>query len=149
MIKRITRSPDIKKLSKLISLFNRTITKKDIELTLKNPDYRLFISEDYLGMGVVFFINDFGRILCEIQDMVVLPKYRRRGIGTEIMNALINEVKSESKKCGFPIHIYLTSNIKRKEANNLYKKVGFKQIAYGKGKNGTNLYKLIIKSNPK
>lgn len=67
-----------------------------------------------------------------LQSIMVIPEYQRQGIGTEIINRLLNKVK-EYKEKSLELRCYLFS-CKGKET--LYKKFGFvtrPNDAYGAG----------------
>jgi N-acetylglutamate synthase-like GNAT family acetyltransferase len=65
-----------------------------------------------------------------IEDVVVHEKYRRKGVGMELINRIIKEAKRINLK-----KIDLTSRPSRIEANNLYKKIGFNTVE-------TNVYRI-------
>ena len=83
--------------------------------------------------GAVFRIitlgdNDIGRLIVDrsgkdmqIIDLQILPAYRRQGIGSSIIGALIHEAASG----GVSAHLHV--ELENKDAQNLYRRLGFKQ----------------------
>jgi ribosomal protein S18 acetylase RimI-like enzyme len=57
-----------------------------------------------------------------VEDVVTHPAYEGRGIGTLVNKRLIEEARRLGMK-----HIDLTSNPKRKAANHIYQKLGYKR----------------------
>lgn len=86
-------------------------------------------------MGVIYFVRTFTVNYAGIGDIVIDKNYRRLGLGEKIVKRLIALAKE--KKVNY---IRLTSNPKRKEANALYKKLGFE-----KDTRKTNRYILYLK----
>ena len=126
---------------------DKILTKDELEKCLKNKNFYLLIAFKKgipVGVGTVFFQKNLRRWIAEIHDVVVDCDYRKQGIGTEIVKKLVTTAKDFAEKNKAKIKLYLTSRPARKEANNLYKKLGFVQVAKAQGSWGTNLYKLII-----
>lgn len=71
--------------------------------------------------------------IADVESVVVSTKYRGRGYGKELMNAMIDVAKQLNVH-----HIQLTSNPKRVVANQLYQDIGFERY-------DTNCYKMVIK----
>ena len=68
-----------------------------------------------------------------VEDVVVLSAYRGQGIGRTLLQRIIDFAGSKLS----PIDLHLTSNPSRKEANALYKELGFVQRE-------TNVYQMIL-----
>lgn len=100
--------------------------------------------------GTHFFavLEDFGRIvgcasLCvfdsptgrkaSVEDVVVSSSCRGRGIGRQLVEAIIDYARLELA----PVEIHLTSRPHRVAANELYRSLGFQQKE-------TNVYRLCI-----
>ncbi|MFT3952208.1 MAG: GNAT family N-acetyltransferase [Oscillospiraceae bacterium] len=71
-------------------------------------------------VGMARLVTDGGYI-AYIADVLVLPEYQRRYIGTELMNRVMANVR-ERRKDGYQIHLVLMS-AKGKES--FYKQFGF------------------------
>lgn len=120
---------------------------------LQDKNFHLFVAEDMLkdqmssllGMGSIFFQKNLGSWIAEIHDIVVDKKERDKGFGKKIVARLIEEAKEFASSKKGPIKLYLTSRPNRVKANNLYIKLGFVLVAKATGKQGTNLYKMVIK----
>jgi ribosomal protein S18 acetylase RimI-like enzyme len=67
-----------------------------------------------------------GRILSDgvsdayIQDLVILPKYRNKGIGQQLVETLVDHCKSKK--------IHWIALIAEPDQDRFYKSVGFKQM---------------------
>lgn len=83
-----------------------------------------------VGMATMVILKMPTGSVGRIEDVVVHDKFRRMGIGKTLILKLIDE----SRRIGLQ-GVALTSNPKRIEANQMYKKLGFKKIE-------TNVYKL-------
>ncbi len=59
----------------------------------------------------------------ELSKMAVASEFRGKGIGKKLAEAIIDKARSEQAKI-----IFLDSNTCLKEAINLYKKLGFKEV---------------------
>ena len=92
-----------------------------VEEALNNTLYSLCVYDDEKLIGFGRIIGD-KTIFLYIQDIIVIPEYQSKKIGTGIMNNLINKV-NEYKKINPAIRTYLGAD-KNKEG--FYKKVGFK-----------------------
>lgn len=57
-----------------------------------------------------------------LEDLVVETKFRRKGIGQSLVNAILDYASSQGL-----MRVDLTSNLKRFAAHELYKKAGFEQ----------------------
>ncbi len=65
--------------------------------------------------------------LCELERIAVLTKYRGKGLGKALFNALIKEANSEYKKHGFKLRkLYILTHADNKKAQAFYKKLGCK-----------------------
>lgn len=58
-----------------------------------------------------------------IQDLMVHPDYRGRGIGTELMNRMIGHLKDQN--------IYMISVVYESALSNFYKRFGFFEMLSG------------------
>lgn len=126
---------------------------RGIDILMHELSFKSFCSESLLKNALndsnvhIFVIREDGHIiatgtLCvkhtlefaiaDIESVVVSSKYRGRGYGKELMDAMIDMAKSLNVH-----HIQLTSNPKRVAANQLYQDIGFERY-------DTNCYKMMI-----
>ena len=91
-----------------------------VEEALKNTLYSYCGYDNSKLIGYGRIIGD-KTIFLYIQDIMVVPKYQNRKIGTEIMNGLLKKIK-EYRKISPDIRVYLGAS-KGKES--FYKKFGF------------------------
>lgn len=91
-----------------------------IEEALKNTIYSLCVYDEEKLIGYGRIIGD-KTIFLYIQDIMVIPEYQGKKIGTEIMNKLLEKI-NEYKKINPDIRTYLGAS-KGKES--FYEKFGF------------------------
>lgn len=91
-----------------------------IEEALKNTLYSVSIYDDDKIIGFGRMIGD-KTIFLYIQDIMVIPEYQGKKIGTKIMNSLLEEVE-KYKKINPNIRVYLGASKGKEE---FYKKFGF------------------------
>jgi len=91
-----------------------------VEEALKHTLYSLCVYDGANLIGYGRMIGD-KTIFLYIQDVMVIPKYQNKGIGTEIVNCLLKQVK-EYKKMNPHIRTYLGAS-KGKES--FYEQFGF------------------------
>ena len=91
-----------------------------IEEALKNTIYSLCAIENNRLIGYGRIIGD-KTIFLYIQDVMVIPEYQNKKIGSQIMNGLLEKIK-EYKKVNPKIRVYLGAS---KEKEEFYKKFGF------------------------
>lgn len=87
-----------------------------------------------VGMATILFVSQLRGDVAWIHDVVVHEAYRGRGIGEELLLALVEE----GCRRGVP-YIDLTSRPSRVAANALYAKIGFER-------RDTNVYRLRLDS---
>ena len=92
-----------------------------VEEALKNTLYSVTIYDDNKIIGYGRLIGD-KTIFLYIQDVMVIPEYQNKKIGTKIMNLLIDKV-NEYKKINPNIITYLGAS---KGKEKFYEKFGFK-----------------------
>ncbi len=123
----------VNKLLPQLSKRSEEITLSDLEEILDQPQFYLFLAYcdgNIVGMATFFFQKTFTKPqgFGHVEDVVVDNNYRNRGVGTAIIKKLCNYASI------FKLNrIELTSNSKRKTANRVYQKSGFK-------KRETNVY---------
>ena len=96
--------------------------KIEVEKAIKNSIYTIAVFDENNPVGMGRLIGD--GIYFVIVDVVVKPDYQRKGIGTNIINMLIDYVDKETIR-GSRSSIQLISE-KGKEG--FYEKLGFKKI---------------------
>ncbi len=96
--------------------YENHITQKALE----NTFYSVSIYEDD---GIIGYGRMIGDTICflYIQDVMVMPEYQGRQIGTMVMNKLLEKVK-EVKKENPNLRVYLGAS---KEREAFYEKFGF------------------------
>lgn len=93
---------------------------KIVKEALKNTLDSICVYDDEKIIGSVRIIGD-KTIFLYIQDVIVIPEYQGKKIGTEIMNRVI-DIINEYKKVNPDIRVYLGAS-KGKEG--FYKRFGF------------------------
>lgn len=127
-------------LNKLLKQLDNTatpLTQIDIKHMIASSANRLFIArcldnKEIIGMltMIIFRIPFAKKGLLE--DIVVDKTYRKKGVGTKLIAAAVNQAREEGVT-----HLDLTSRSTRVAANNLYQRLGFK-------KRDTNIYRIIL-----
>lgn len=87
---------------------------------LKNNIYSVTVYDDEKVIGYGRIIGD-KTIFLYIHDVMVIPEYQSKGIGTAIMNKLLGKI-DELKKVNPSMRVYLGASKNREE---FYKKFGF------------------------
>jgi len=110
----------------------KKLNREEIETIIQSNSTFLFVAKDgekVVGTVtiVVYQMPEFKKAMME--DLIVDAKYRGKGIGKLLMNAAIEQAKSEKVE-----FIFLTSRESREAANVLYQKLGFE-------KRETNVYR--------
>ena len=121
MIKYIEQTPSADEFNYLTNSVGWGIREKNIiEEALKNTLYSLCVYDNDKLIGYGRIIGD-KTIFLYIQDIMVIPEYQGKKIGTGIMNKLIEKI-NEYKKMNPEIRTYLGAS-KGKES--FYEKFGF------------------------
>ena len=121
MIKYIEQTPSADEFNNITNSVGWEIREKNIiEEALKNTLYSLCVYDDNKLIGYGRIIGD-KTIFLYIQDIMVIPEYQNKHIGTEIMNNLLKQI-NEYKKINPSIRTYLGAS-KGKES--FYEKFGF------------------------
>ncbi len=81
------------------------------------PGQTEIIYNDAEPCGYVYIIRDPDKIT--LQELVVSPKFKGKGIGTKVLE----EVIAESKETGLPVKLEV---LKENKAQDLYRRYGFK-----------------------
>jgi GNAT superfamily N-acetyltransferase len=96
------------------------------------PGHELLVAEEegvVVGSMVLLIVPNLSHGALPwamVENLVVDPAHRRRGIG----RLLMDYARERAREAGC-YKIQLLSNTKRKEAHRFYKKLGFKTSAYG------------------
>lgn len=121
MIKYIERTPSAEEFNYLTSSVEWGTRKNNIiEEALKNTLYSLCVYDDTKLIGYGRIIGD-KTIFLYIQDIMVIPEYQNKHIGTGIMENLLKQI-DVYKKINPNIRTYLGAS-KGKES--FYEKFGF------------------------
>jgi ribosomal protein S18 acetylase RimI-like enzyme len=93
----------------------------------KNPDYELWIAEmddEILGFIDLWIIHDFchGGKLGYIQNLYVSPKHRRRGVGSKLLQKIIERAEEKGA-----LEIHVVTKFGNKSAIKLYKMHGLRK----------------------
>jgi phosphinothricin acetyltransferase len=100
------------------------ISKKNIEQVLNKSYIALALTDSetkLVGIGILCPTNTLKGVKSHIEEVVVDAQYRGMGIGEKIMEMLVDKSRKINS-----YSVELTSSPKRKEANSLYQKLGFK-----------------------
>lgn len=121
MIKLLENVKNVEEYNKLFDevgwgSYDRKVSK----LALENSLYTVSIYDDDKIVGFGRLIGD-GACYFYIHDVMVLPGYQKKGIGTMIIDKLKNKV-SEYKKINPYLRLYLGVSLGKEE---FYKKCGF------------------------
>lgn len=121
MIKYITHTPSSEEFNYLTDSVGWGIRENSVvETALNNTLYSLCVYDDNKLIGYGRIIGD-ETIFLYIQDIMVIPKYQNKHIGTGIMENLLTQI-NEYKKINPNIRTYLGAS-KGKES--FYEKFGF------------------------
>lgn len=122
MIKYIEYTPTAKEYNYLTKSVGWGIRDENIvEEALNNTLYSLCVFDEDKLIGYGRIIGD-KTIFLYIQDVMVIPEYQGKNIGTGIINNILEKIK-EYKKVNPYIRVYLGA---AKGKDGFYKKFGFK-----------------------
>jgi ribosomal protein S18 acetylase RimI-like enzyme len=123
------------RLSNSYALFDGPINEKDIEITHAFPEGFIVAEEGHNIVGFAFgYFRDIPAQVLEtwgvskvatIELLVVNPTYGKQGIGTLLLESLIEIFKQAGTDM-----IELTCPVKAEQARHLYEKLGFEISAY-------------------
>jgi len=71
----------------------KRLTERQAELALENCIYSLSAYDDGKLIGMARVVGD-GAVVCYIQDLIVLPEYQGRRVGSALMKHIISFVES-------------------------------------------------------
>ncbi len=111
---------------KLLEEYDSFWNPSVLESELSNPNSSYFVAttnETILGFGGIWKAVDD----CHITDIVVKKDYRQNGIGSKLLEKLIQEAKQKNVKS-----LTLEVNANNIPAKKLYEKYGFKTLGVRK-----------------
>lgn len=121
MIKYVEKTPSIEEFNYLTNFVGwGTRENLIVEEALKNTLYSLCVYDDDKLIGYGRIIGD-KTIFLYIQDIMVIPEYQNKHIGTGIIENLLKQIK-EYKKINPNIRTYLGAS---KGKEHFYEKFGF------------------------
>jgi N-acetylglutamate synthase-like GNAT family acetyltransferase len=128
------KAKDIQALNILLKQLNPEISKATFEKIKDVMEHATIVTIRHkgvlIGMGTLVPMKKPTSFCGSIEDVVVEENYRGKGLGEKIMQGLIKKSKILKMKL-----LDLTSNPKRKRANELYVSMGFERRK-------TNAYRL-------
>jgi len=140
MIRRYNKS-DIKDIIKLEeSLLHTTLGENILNDRLDDDNFFIYVYEDF---GITGYISSYfdGETL-EILNFCVDEKYQRKGIGSMLLDEVINMAKEKGGR-----HVILEVNQTNEKGVSFYYKKGFKVISvrrgYYKGIDGLLMEKIL------
>jgi len=126
------RRADESDVSKLLSLaeefMHGTATDEErlsiLESALRNPNYELWVAEvdgEIVGFIDLWTMHDFchGGKLSHMQNLYVAPKYRGLGVGSQLLQKIIERAKEREA-----LEIHVVTKFDNQRAIRLYKKHG-------------------------
>ena len=93
--------------------------------SLRDPDYDLLVADvegEIVGFIDHWVIHDFvhGAKMGYVQNLYVAPNYRRRGVGSRLLQEIIERAKAKGV-----LEVHVSTEFENKPAIELYKKQGF------------------------
>lgn len=119
-----------------LSANRKDISRATLAKVASDPHVEVWVIRDpqrIVGTASLIVTPLFSGAMGEVHDVVVDASYRGCGLGTLLVEKLIE--RARARKCR---HIDLTSRPSREAANALYRKLGFE-------KRDTNMYRLSLK----
>lgn len=96
-----------------------------LKQALRDPNYELLVAEldkEIIGFIDRWDISDFahGAKLSYMENLYVLPQFRRKGVGDTLLEKIVKSAKSKGAR-----EIHVTTRFDNKPAIDLYEKHGF------------------------
>lgn len=98
----------------------KKLSKQQAKKALDNSLYVLCALEDGVPVGMGRLVGD-GAVICYIQDLIVVPQGQAKGVGSQLMERLIAQVK----KLGVPGTTMMLDLMCAKGRETFYEKHGF------------------------
>jgi PhnO protein len=119
----------------LCELEKKTFNYQEFYLNYRNTIFdnnNIYLVAADQNNYVIGYISCHGQILLhhngmvfEVQELFVLPVYRKHGIGTMLIKALETQLAKREFQC-----LEVTANVERKDSHDFYLKKGFEQTHY-------------------
>jgi ribosomal protein S18 acetylase RimI-like enzyme len=96
----------------------------DLQSIVENNWTSMIVAKDeqrIIGMATIHIVNNMGKRIAHLDDVVISDAYRRQGLGTKIIYELIKLAKARGVS-----QLRLTSRSARIAANKFYQQTGFK-----------------------
>jgi GNAT superfamily N-acetyltransferase len=84
-----------------------TILPEQAQLGLDGSRYMLVAYDKETAVGIARVVSDGGYV-CYLEDVIVLPAYQRKGIGSELVSRLVDMIKKDMKD-GYQTNFVLIS----------------------------------------
>jgi len=126
---------ELEALARALHEDERVSSQKEVDELIRDPHAVLIVAKDddrIIGMGTLYLNQKIGKLSSYIEDVIVDSAYRGQGIGSKIVDALIEAAREKNA-----LSITLTSRSERAAAHALYEKHGFK-------KRDTNVFRLTL-----
>jgi ribosomal protein S18 acetylase RimI-like enzyme len=98
----------------------------DLQMVVASPSSRLIVATEddrIVGMATLHVVNNVGKRVGHVDDVVVDEAYRGQGLGRRIMAEVVDVAKTMKVN-----QLRLTSRAERLAANRLYPKLGFELL---------------------
>jgi ribosomal protein S18 acetylase RimI-like enzyme len=125
------------RLTKQLNSNYQPLSDEDITAIVDAPHTRLFFARlttdrKIVGMVTLVTFRSPYKMKGSIEDVVVDSEYRKKGIGQELMNYVVDVARTAGVKS-----LSFTSKPTRVDANRLYERLGFE-------KRDTNVYRITL-----
>ena len=113
----------------------KKLSYKELQKIVRSPSVHCMILRDgkrIIGVGSLITMNTLLGLRARIEDVVVDEAYRDRGLGKQLLDALV-----EAARGAGALNVELSSRPERERANALYRSSGFVQRK-------TNVYRLAL-----
>lgn len=132
------RPVDISDYNELMELYNGFVgedryTKHDndsFKKVLNSKNNFVYVAEEknkLIGFATfsVRTVIRYPKPIAELDELYVLPAYRRKGVGQKLMQAILDKAKQSD--C---FRLFIESHYDHKSAHKLYEKLNFKNYGY-------------------
>jgi len=104
---------------------NYSVNQKRLKELLGNQLLEIYLIEmddKIVGMGSLHYTETLVKKAAWIEDVVVHPEHRKKGLGKKIITHMISRAKKKGVK-----HVDLTSRNNRVKAHKFYQKINFEK----------------------